>query len=120
MKNFRFLDWDIYQDARELFSVVLKLVNKLPKEYRFELGTQMNRACLSVILNIAEGSGKSSDRELNRYINIACGSLNETLAAADVSRYNKFITEEEFSALYEKILSISNRLNGFKKKLKGR
>lgn len=37
MKNFRFLEWKVYQDAKYLFSLILELVKKLPKEYRFEL-----------------------------------------------------------------------------------
>jgi four helix bundle protein len=115
--KFRFLEWDVYKDARELFSLVLVLVKKIPKEYRFEFGSQIIRACLSISLNITEGSGKNSDAELNRFINIALGSLNETLAALDILRYNKFITEEEFADPYRKLESISNRLGGFKKKL---
>lgn len=117
MNKFRFLEWDVYKDARELFSLVLKLVKKLPREYRFELGSQVIRSCLSIILNIAEGSGKSSDVELNRFINIALGSLNETLAAVDVMRYNNLITEDEFADVYHRLDSIANRLGGFKKKL---
>jgi four helix bundle protein len=117
MKKFRFLEWDVYRDTRELFSLILEIVKKLPKEYRYELGSQVIRSAFSVILNMAEGSGKNSDVELNRFINISLGSLNETLAATDVLRYNKFVTEKEFANIYGKIDSISNRLGGFKKKL---
>ena len=75
MKKFRFLEWEVYKDAKELFSLLLKVVKKLPKEYRFELGSQIIRAGLSIILNIAEGSGKSTDKKLNRYFDISLGSL---------------------------------------------
>jgi len=30
MKKFRFLDWKVYQDAKELFALILKIVKKLP------------------------------------------------------------------------------------------
>ncbi len=68
MEKFRFLKWKVYQDSKELLSLILKLIKKLPKEYRFELGSQVIKSALSVILNIAEGSGKGSDKELNRFI----------------------------------------------------
>ena len=118
MKKFRFLDWKVYKDAKELFSLLLKIVKNLPKEYRFELGSQIIRAGLSVILNIAEGSGKATDRELNRYFNIALGSLNETLAAIDILKDNGFVTDEEFNAFFKKIDEISSQLGGFKKVVK--
>ena len=97
--------------------IILKLVKKLPREFRFELGSQLIRAGLSVILNIAEGSGKSTDKELSRYFDIALGSLNEVLAACDVMKDNKFITEIEFQNIFKKVEGISNQLGGFKKKL---
>ncbi len=50
MKKFRFLEWKIYKDAKELFSLLLKIVKKLPKEFRFELGSQIIRSGLSIIL----------------------------------------------------------------------
>ncbi|MEK7635946.1 MAG: four helix bundle protein [Patescibacteria group bacterium] len=117
MKNFRFLDWEVYTDSKVLFSLILKLVKKLPKEYRFELGSQIIRCCFSIILNIAEGSGKASDKELNRYINISLGSATELLAAIDVLKDNNFITINEFNEIFDKINSIVNQLGGFKRKL---
>lgn len=117
MDKFRFLNWKVYQESKELFSLILKIVKKLPKEYRFELGSQIIRSGLSIILNIAEGSGKSTDKELNHYFNIALGSLSETLAALDVLKDNGLITSEEFNRFFRKMEEISNQLGGFKKKL---
>jgi len=68
-------------------------------------------------LNIAEGSGKSTDKELNKYFDIALGSLFEVLAVCDVMKDNNFITDEEFKKIFQKVDGISNQLGGFKKKL---
>src|SRR3972149_7164969 len=97
MRKFRFLEWQVYRDCQVLFTLILKLVRKLPKEYRFELGSQLIKSTFSVILNIAEGSGKTSDRELNRYFDISLGSLFEVLASVDTLKRNKLLTESEFS-----------------------
>lgn len=83
MNKFRFLEWEVYKTAKELVSLVLRVVKKLPKEYRFDIGSQILRSAFSVVLNIAEGAGKVSDKELNRFIEIALGSVNETLAGTD-------------------------------------
>ncbi|HOK34925.1 MAG TPA: four helix bundle protein [Candidatus Paceibacterota bacterium] len=117
MEKFRFLKWKVYQDAKDLFSLILKLVKKLPREFRFELGSQLIRAALSVVLNIAEGSGKSTDKELKRYLDISLGSLNEVLASCDVMKDNNLITEKEFKEVFQRISDISNQIGGFKKKL---
>jgi len=118
MDKFRFLNWEVYKNSKQLLTFILKLVKKLPREYRFELGSQIIRSAFSIILNVSEGSGKTSDKELNRYIEIALGSVNETLAALDVFQENDFISKEEFSEGYKMLYSISNQLGGFKKKLK--
>jgi len=117
MEKFRFLNWEVYKNSKEIVSLVLKIVRKLPKEYRYEIGSQIIRSAFSITLNIAEGSGKTSDKELNRYIEIALGSINETLAALDMLKDTNFITKAEFDILFIKLSSISSQLGGFKKKL---
>lgn len=118
MEIFRFKNWNVYKDAKELLKHAVKIVNNLPSEYKFSIGGQFIRSTLSVTLNIAEGSGKDSDKELNRYFNIAVGSINETLAIADILNDLNFITSQEFEYIAELCESISKQLGGFKKKLK--
>lgn len=71
-----------------------------------------------MVLNIAEGSGKPSDNELNRFFNIALGSLYETLAGIDLLYTQRLIPEKDFNEVCEFVNMISNQLGGFKKKLK--
>ncbi len=117
MGIFRFLEWQVYKDAKEFFKLVYGIVNKLPRGIRFEMGSQIIRASFSIVLNIAEGSGKSSDRELKRFFDISIGSLNETVAGMDILKDNQLITKEQFDLMLEKAGSISKQLGGFKKKL---
>jgi four helix bundle protein len=118
MQKFRFLDWQVYRDSKDLFQTVLEITSKLSGQHKFTLGSQLIRSALSVVLNIAEGSGKNSDKELNRYFDIALGSLYEILAAVDVARDNRLISDKDFDGIFEKIQKISNQLGGFKKSLK--
>lgn len=117
MKKFRFLEWQVYKDSQGLFSLILNIVKKLPKEFRFELGSQFVRSALSVILNIAEGSGKNSDKELNRYFNISLGSLHEVLAIIDTLKNNNLVTTQEYNEIFNRAENIANQLGGFKKRL---
>ena len=117
MEKFRFLQWKVYKDARELAVCVIWLVKMIPKEYRFEIGSQIIRSASSIVLNIAEGSAKGSDRELNRYMDIALGSAYETLAAADMLLSCGIIDTEKFTDIHKRIIVISDQLGGFKKHL---
>ncbi len=116
-KRFRFLDWKVYKHAKELFSVILKIVNKLPREYRFDIGNQLVRSSLSVVLNIAEGAGRGSDKELNHFFNIALGSLFEVFATVDILRENNLVSESDFSSVKEYVESVGDQLGGFKKSI---
>ena len=118
MEIFRFKNWNVYKEAKQLFKHITHIVHGLPKEYRYSLGDQIVRSGLSIILNIAEGSGKNSDKELNRYFNIAIGSTNETLAVIDIMKDFDLIGAEEYRTVSQLCETISKQLGGFKKKLK--
>lgn len=118
MKQFNFLDWPVYKDSQDLVSFSLALVRKLPKEYRFELSAQLIRSSSSVVLNIAEGSAKSSRKDFSHFIDIALGSLYETLANIDILRANQLIDQKDFELAKQKTANIARQLGGFKKKLK--
>jgi len=116
-KQFKFLDWNIYVDSKALYTRILSLANNLPREQRFEITSQLLRACLSVSLNIAEGSGRSSDKDLPRYLDISLGSLYETLACLDILSNNKQIDGDTFISISAEISSLASRIGGFKKSL---
>lgn len=117
MGKFRFSDWQVYKHSKELFSFILKIVGKLPKEYRYEIGSQLVRSSLSVVLNIAEGAGKNSDKELNHFFDISLGSLFEVFATADILSENKLIDAKDFSNIIKYVESIGDQLGGFKKSI---
>ena len=50
-----------------------------------ELGDQINRASLSVVLNLAEGSGKLTANDRRRFFAMALGSIREVQACLAVS-----------------------------------
>lgn len=117
MKQFRFRGWRVYKDAQTLYSLLLNIVRKMPKEFRFELGSQLLRSGSSIILNIAEGSGKQSEKELNRFIENALGSAYETMANIDILNINQLIEVRDFTNAEILIARICTQLGGFKKKL---
>ena len=92
-KKFRFREFRVYKDAR-IFSEELKDLSKIkfPKGEQFSLLSQLWRALNSVILNIAEGSDRSTDKDFALFLNRAHTSLNEVVSFLYISHYIKYIT----------------------------
>ena len=75
MQNFRNIQ--AWQKAHELTLRVYKLTKAFPKEEMYGLTSQIRRAVYSIPMNIAEGCGRASQKELARFLDIASGSASE-------------------------------------------
>ncbi|MBN1871773.1 MAG: four helix bundle protein [Candidatus Omnitrophica bacterium] len=115
---FKFEKLDIWKEAVDFAINVYMITGKFPKKEIFGLTSQLNRAAVSVSLNIAEGMGRSSDADLIRFINMAIGSLNEVVTVLYIGLKQLYLKESEFKKLYERCEVLSKRLHSFKKYLK--
>jgi len=114
MDKFTFFDLRVYQEAKELVKSVYTLLDKFPKYETYALGDQLRRAVTSVPSNIAEGSGRFSIKEKIHFIEIAYGSLTETLCQLDIANDLNYITDEEFANEKERINVIGKQLSGLR------
>ena len=99
MKTFRFRDFTIYQTARTFRKKVEAHLKKFPSSEKYALIDQIHRSCLSIMLNIAEGSAKSTDKDFAKYLDNAVGSLNEVVAGFDAAVDDGLVTSEVSKAL---------------------
>ena len=114
MDKFAFFDLRVYQEAKLLVREVYTLLDKFPKYETYALGDQLRRAVTSVPSNIAEGSGRFSIKEKIHFIEIAYGSLTETLCQLDIAHDLNYITDEEFTNEKERINIIGKQLSGLR------
>ena len=114
MDRFTFFDLRVYKEAKDLVKEVYKLLSKFPKFEVYALGDQLRRAVVSVPSNIAEGSGRYSIKEKIHFIEIAYGSLTETLCQLDIAHDLEYITDEEFNNEQERINIIGKQLSGLR------
>jgi 23S rRNA-intervening sequence protein len=70
-------DLEVWQAATQLALQVYRLTAVFPKDERYGMTSQMRRAAVSVASNIAEGKGRSSDKELVQFLCHSRGSLFE-------------------------------------------
>ncbi len=99
--------------AKESFAIT----EHFPAEERFGLTSQVNRAAVSIPANIAEGCGRNSDKDFNRFLQISLGSCYELSTLLELAFMRKFIEQKEFDRLQEiltllmkSIASMSNKL----------
>ena len=74
MQDFRNLV--VWQKAHRLALEIGALCDDLPR-HRSQLRDQLARAAQSVPANIAEGCGRTGDREFRRFVRVALGSASE-------------------------------------------
>lgn len=75
----------VYRKAVELLGLSSKIIDLLPRGHA-TLVDQLRRSSLSIPLNIAEGAGKMSLRDRQRFFSIARGSAFETYAILDACK----------------------------------
>jgi four helix bundle protein len=116
---FLFQDWQVYKDARALRKEISVILKTYPSEEKFALTDQTRRAMLSVMLQIAEGSNRRTEKDKVVFINRSFTSLYEVLACFDCSLDDGYISQEHYKILYEKIENIAKQLKGLEKHLSG-
>lgn len=73
--NFRKLE--IWRLSMDLVKQVYALSKNLPESEKFGLISQVQRCAISIPSNIAEGSGRTSNKEFNHFLKIAISSSYE-------------------------------------------
>ena len=89
-----------------------------PKEELFGLTSQMRRSSASIPTNIAEGCGRNTDADLNRFLDIANGSAFELETLVILSFDLDYISQEEFNRFDKHLNEIQRMIFGFKNSLK--
>jgi four helix bundle protein len=95
MRDYKKLD--VWKKAHEAYMFIRKEVTiKFPKEERFELTSQLNKAALSIPLNIVEGSGRGTDKDFAHFLDNALGSVNEVEYCCFAAYELQYISNESY------------------------
>ncbi len=78
---------------------------------------QMLRAAVSIPSNIAEGSERNSNRDFQRFINIAKGSAAELRTQVNISQEVEIFTDVEAKEYVRELKIISKMLQALHKSL---
>ena len=111
MRDFRKLE--VAAHARDLVVVVYESTARFPAQERYGLAAQMRRAAVSVVSNIAEGTGRGGEREFLRFLYIALGSATELAIQVDLAMALGFMNVEDGESLVDRANHVQRMLNRF-------
>jgi four helix bundle protein len=109
--QYSFEKLDVWKDARKFVSEIYVITKQFPSDEKYALTTQIRRASVSVVSNIAEGVSRKTIKEKIRFIEIAYGSLMEVYCQLSIAIDLKYIEQDYFDKQKATITMISNKLN---------
>ena len=94
--SFLFKNLRVYQKAVDFAEDIFCLTETFPKG-TYCLADQINRAALSISLNIAEGNGRWHKPERRQFFYIARGSCFECVPVLEICHRRKFIADVDLN-----------------------
>ncbi|WP_199137705.1 four helix bundle protein [Pedobacter sp. ASV12] len=116
MQNYK--DLLVWAKAHELTLKLYKTLATYPKEETYSLVSQLKRASISIATNIAEGTGRFSQKDLAHFLQMALGSCHEVEYLLLLSKDLDFINKDIYSTLEKEINEIKAMLISLIKKVR--
>src|SRR5687768_16828711 len=111
MSSFR--DLDVFRLAIGLMRMVYAETEAFPTHERYGLTSQMRRASISILSNVAEGEGRLTAGEWRHMLSQARGSLFEVEAQMIAAQQLGYLQPERIPRLERQIRRLNNALMGF-------
>ena len=109
-----FEDLIAWQKARELTREIYRVTTCGKFEKDFGLRNQIQRACVSIMSNIAEGFDRASRAEFHQYLVIAKGSCAEVRSQLYVAYDVGYVSNNEFDKLKKLTEELSKIIGGLR------
>ena len=117
MNDFFYRKLKVYQQSLLQVKHIYALIHKFPSNEQFALSDQLRRAVISIPSNIAEGMGRNSIKERIHFMEIANGSLSETMCQLEIAHLLGYISDDELASSETNMAEMSRLLSGLKKSL---
>ena len=104
-------DLRVWKQSVDLALEIYRQTQNFPKNELYGLTSQLRRAAVSVPSNIAEGKGRSSDKELILFLHHSRGSLLELETQLFIARKLGYIEEPEAKHLLDQVENLAKALN---------
>jgi len=116
MQDFRNLK--VWQKAHKLtLEAYAVSANNIKGPAHFALRDQLTRAAISVPANLAEGCGRTGDRELRRFVRVALGSASELEYHLLLARDLGLLPDAAYERLAATTVEVKRMLSGLAARL---
>jgi four helix bundle protein len=115
-----FEDLELYQVARAFRKAMYAVTRRLPDFEKYDLGSQIRRAAVSLTNNIAEGHGRFHYPDQIRFILHSRGSLEELVDDLNVCLDENYVLSDEVAKLKEQARGVLILINGYLRYLRSR
>ena len=102
----------IWQESRKFINDIYKLTKNFPQEELYGLTSQIRRAAISIMSNIAEGFDRRTTKEFIHFLIIARASASEIQNDLYISLDLNYINDEDFKTIYNHAQKIAKLING--------
>lgn len=117
MRDYKKLD--VWKKAHELNMFIRQHISTtFPQHEKYTLTSQLERAALSIPLNIVEGCGRFSDKDFAYFLNIALGSVNEVDYCCFCAYELHYISEQNYLLINSLLNEVRAMLISFLKFLR--
>ena len=113
----KFEDIESWKLAREIARLIYEASGREKFSRDFALVNQIRRASVSVLSNIAEGFERGGNKEFIQFLAIAKGSCGEVRSQLYIALDQKYIEENEFREISNKLTEASRLISGLMKYL---
>jgi four helix bundle protein len=111
-------DLRVWKQSVDLALEIYRYTQNFPKHELYGLTSQLRRAAVSVSSNIAEGKGRSSDKELILFLHHSRGSLLELETQVFIASELAYIEESRAKHLLSQVEDLAKALNALINSLK--
>jgi len=115
-----FEDLEVYKAARDFRKAMYAVNRRLPDFEKYELGSQIRRASVSLTNNIAEGHGRFHYPDQIRFFLHSRGSLEELVDDLNSCLDEKYLPSDEVAKLKEQARGVLILINGYLRYLRSR
>lgn len=118
MHNYKKLD--VWVDAVNFVTQIYEVTKLFPVEEKYGMVSQINRSAVSIPSNIAEGAGRSSDKEFALFLGYSIASSFELETQIIISCNLKYITENKRDEVLENLNVVQRKIRNLITSLKSK
>ncbi|HJX89733.1 MAG TPA: four helix bundle protein [Pyrinomonadaceae bacterium] len=101
---------DLWKKAIEFVVSIYKATESFPKDEKFGLTSQLRRAAVSIVANIAEGAGRKSSKEFRQFLSHSQGSASEVDTELVIAHRLNYLSRMDYDNLSEDLDHIGRML----------